>query len=634
MSSPGLAGGGTWTWTYDEAGRQWTEAASVPGTTSTRTYNNDDTIATQVLVKGSTTLADWRYGYDNNSRITSQDLHTAAGAGTPAMTGVFTYHYNNAGRVDTFTDTLNGAARSRTLAWDADGNRIGYGATPASCRSATVVTVANTQCTWFNADDSPKAVTDPNGTPTTNTSTYDNVGRLLNDSCSSETYDGFDRTILESLTASVACGRTAATTVSYAYDGLDRQRQHVETTSGVATTTNVNFDGLTKQMLADFGTAKKALEGVYVLDPAGAPKAVDAGTAATNEFLNDDGTGNISSIVGPLGTVTCDARFDPFGTPEGIVTADPDHICNSGTNPRNEIFYRGARHDATTGQYQFGSRTYDPAKGVFLTPDSYRAASGATDLSVGVDPLTMNRYSYVNGDPINLVDPTGHFQCSNKIASRCFQEANGPPPTYDAKKAWQLMYGGKEFEWYRKSVKEYLARHKGDKHFALPLGFQNWSPKQQQSYLQKDWEHEVGVAFSKCSLACHLTILATSAFYGDPSDNASSEAISADADLVASRQAFDPQAHALAQRIGGRAQVEFANGAYDGREFDAVSDEYVAQSKPSDFTLGSRFRAQAKATFQAAVDSGRTPYFHFEGSPDPSVLELCNGTPSSSESSR
>src|SRR5205823_8040816 len=29
--------------------------------------------------------------------------------------------------------------------------------------------------------------------------------------------------------------------------------------------------------------------------------------------------------------------------------------------------------------------------------------------SIQTDPLTRNTYTYVNGDPVNLTDPTGHF---------------------------------------------------------------------------------------------------------------------------------------------------------------------------------------------------------------------------------
>ena len=72
--------------------------------------------------------------------------------------------------------------------------------------------------------------------------------------------------------------------------------------------------------------------------------------------------------------------------------------------------------------------------------------------------------------------------------------------------------------------------------------------------------------------------------------------------------AKDPDAEALARRIGGQASVRFSKDP-SGREFDAVSD----QSKPANFTLNKAFRDQDKATFEAALQTGRTPYFHFDG---------------------
>lgn len=39
--------------------------------------------------------------------------------------------------------------------------------------------------------------------------------------------------------------------------------------------------------------------------------------------------------------------------------------------------------------------------------------------------------------------------------------------------------------------------------------------------------------------------------------------------------------------------------------------------------MGSAFLNQAKATFQAAVNTGRIPYFHFEGQPGFGVIENC-----------
>ncbi|PQO40124.1 hypothetical protein C5Y96_01960 [Blastopirellula marina] len=80
----------------------------------------------------------------------------------------------------------------------------------------------------------------------------------------------------------------------------------------------------------------------------------------------------------------------------------------------------------------------------------------------------------------------------------------------------------------------------------------------------------------------------------------------------------DSAADALAKRLGGESRVKFSNGP--GNEFDAVSDLYVAQSKPANFVVNKVFRDQAKATFETAIQSGRKPYFHFEGPPHRDVL--------------
>jgi Restriction endonuclease fold toxin 3 len=80
----------------------------------------------------------------------------------------------------------------------------------------------------------------------------------------------------------------------------------------------------------------------------------------------------------------------------------------------------------------------------------------------------------------------------------------------------------------------------------------------------------------------------------------------------------DPSADALAAKLGGQSCMKFDN---DPHEFDAVTDDYLAQTKPADFTLNKRFRDQTKATFELAGQSGRTPYFHFESPPGPGVLK-------------
>lgn len=81
----------------------------------------------------------------------------------------------------------------------------------------------------------------------------------------------------------------------------------------------------------------------------------------------------------------------------------------------------------------------------------------------------------------------------------------------------------------------------------------------------------------------------------------------------------DPGADALSELIGCEPRVKFANDPA-GREFDVVSDTYIGQVKPG-ITYGSDFRDQAKATFQMSIITGRTPYFYFESTPGPDILE-------------
>ena len=68
----------------------------------------------------------------------------------------------------------------------------------------------------------------------------------------------------------------------------------------------------------------------------------------------------------------------------------------------------------------------------------------------------------------------------------------------------------------------------------------------------------------------------------------------------------DPAADKLAARLGGESRVRFSLDP-NGREFDVVSDAFIAQTKPGGLTLGSDFRAQAKKTFEFAIQTARTP---------------------------
>ena len=422
----------TYDWTYRADGKTLTETQP-NGHEATSVYYSDDTLDTYTLKNAAdTTVAKWDYAYDALDRITSVNVPTAAKAasapGAPATPGLHGYAYDGAGRITCHTVNTTdpgvcpeeGGPGATVGAWDPNGNRTRWGE-----RTFT-----------YNADDTI-ATTDKNGANTKNYD-YETFGGIASDDCANFRYDEFDRLTEVAPAAGTLppppdCEGGSAT-VSYDYDGLDRQRA-TTITPGVAIPpiepkiTETHYDGTSSSLSDEIDTSgpvdviKKLRH--YTLDVTGAAKAVTTDAVPTQpdiEYLTTDGKGNIATVTADDdGNVTCAARYDPFGQPQNDDPSGGSQACTSGQT-NSSIFYRGNRRDQTTGAYQLGSRTYDPTKAGFLTPDSYRAQQPIAELSVGVDPLTMNRYSYVNGDPVNMVDPDGHAPCSyddTPDTSRC-----------------------------------------------------------------------------------------------------------------------------------------------------------------------------------------------------------------------
>jgi hypothetical protein len=49
------------------------------------------------------------------------------------------------------------------------------------------------------------------------------------------------------------------------------------------------------------------------------------------------------------------------------------------------------------------------------------------------------------------------------------------------------------------------------------------------------------------------------------------------------------------------------------------------RTKPTNFRLGSQLHNQTKTMFETAQATGRRPYFHFDGAPEPDVLSKLSG---------
>jgi RHS repeat-associated protein/uncharacterized repeat protein (TIGR01451 family) len=107
-------------------------------------------------------------------------------------------------------------------------------------------------------------------------------------------------------------------------------------------------------------------------------------------FFVNDHLGSTSLTLNSNGGVYAEQRYKPYG--------ETRHIAYAGTPTRRQ--YTGQINDIGTGLYFYNARYYDPALGRFTQADTIVPEPG--------NPQTLNRFSYVNNNPIKYTDPTGH----------------------------------------------------------------------------------------------------------------------------------------------------------------------------------------------------------------------------------
>jgi RHS repeat-associated protein len=196
------------------------------------------------------------------------------------------------------------------------------------------------------------------------TYTWDDNGNLLSDGTNTYAYDSANR--LTSVNG----------TTTYQYNGLgDRISQTVD-----SVTTNYTLDlntGLT-QVLND-GTT----EYLY-----GNGRIAQVNTSA--EYFLGDALGSVRQMADANGEITFARGYDPYG----VVT------YTTGAS-QTEFGFTGEQYDTYIKLIYLRSRLYSPYTGRFLTKDSW--------LGDYNKPLSLNHWAYVEGNPINRIDPSG--QC-------------------------------------------------------------------------------------------------------------------------------------------------------------------------------------------------------------------------------
>ena len=200
--------------------------------------------------------------------------------------------------------------------------------------------------------------------------TWDNNGNLLNDGTNTYTYDAANR-----LTSVVGGGNTS----SYTYNGLgDRLSQTVN-----AATTNYTLDlnaGLT-QVLAD--GSNTYLYGAMRIGE------LQAGGMA---YHLGDALGSVRQLTDAGGNVTLARSYEPYGTT----------LSSAGTG--SSVFqFTGEQRDTATNLTYLRARYLASYLNQWIQPDMI--------VPDWRNPQALNRYSYVNNNPVNFTDPSGH--CSD-----------------------------------------------------------------------------------------------------------------------------------------------------------------------------------------------------------------------------
>lgn len=129
---------------------------------------------------------------------------------------------------------------------------------------------------------------------------------------------------------------------------------------------------------------KEKITKYYPAIDATAKRTINVGRKnSTLEFVHKDYLGSSSKVTDEKGQMSLGIGFKPYG--EDAQSIDR----NAGV----KYLFTGKEKDLS-GLYYYGARYYDPDLARFISPDSMEGP---------------NRYEYAKNNPVNMIDPSGHF---------------------------------------------------------------------------------------------------------------------------------------------------------------------------------------------------------------------------------
>jgi RHS repeat-associated protein len=206
--------------------------------------------------------------------------------------------------------------------------------------------------------------------------TWDNNGNLLSDGVNTYTYDSANRMISFNGQGVNAAYAYRCNGESIGQSGCESDRVS-QTVNGVTTNYVLDSASALTQVLQD-GTNTY----VYGID------RIAQFNGTIPAYFLTDGLGSVRQLVDSNGSVTLAKSYQPYGT----------EVSSVGGGLSN---YGFTNEYTSQGLIYLRSRTYSPETGRFLTRDSWPGDYNR--------PLSLNRWLYVEGNPVNRTDPSG--QC-------------------------------------------------------------------------------------------------------------------------------------------------------------------------------------------------------------------------------
>jgi len=141
-----------------------------------------------------------------------------------------------------------------------------------------------------------------------------------------------------------------------------------------------------------------------------AMRAQQAGAPDVVYYFHADHLGSASLTTDASGAKYGELRYKPYGETRYVW----------GVTPTDRRFTGQRSEEASLGSlYDYGARFMSPVLGRFLSADTMVPSPG--------NPQSLNRYSYVLGNPLKFVDPTGHGEdCGPTGRDKC--QSDPPPP--------------------------------------------------------------------------------------------------------------------------------------------------------------------------------------------------------------